>query len=167
MKLYRRSVLHTATGLVGLAGVPRLAFGQNRAETLRYVTGNNVNTLDPTVQGSTRESFGLSMNVYDRLFTFGRKKLGTNWVFDATSVRGELAKAYQISPDGLKITITLRPDASWHDGSPVTAKSLAPPQLSTGSLTSPDQFRIVDAHTIEVTLPQPDRLALANLCVPY
>ena len=180
MKLYRRSVLHTATGLVGLAGLPRLAFGQNRAETLRYVTGNNVNTLDPTVQGSTRESFGLSMNVYDRLFTFGRKKLGTNWVFDATSVRGELAKAYQISPDGLKITITLRPDASWHDGSPVTAedikwsldravsaKSLAPPQLSTGSLTSPDQFRIVDAHTIEVTLPQPDRLALANLCVPY
>jgi peptide/nickel transport system substrate-binding protein len=180
MKLNRRLVLHAATGIVGLASLPRVAFGQSRAETLRYVTGNNINTLDPTVQGSTRESFGLSMNVYDRLFSFGRKKLGDNWVFDATKIRGELAKGYQISPDGMKITITLRPDATWHDGTPVTAedikwsldravsaKSLAPPQFSTGSMTSPDQFRIVDDHTIEVTLPQPDRLGLANLCVPY
>jgi peptide/nickel transport system substrate-binding protein len=180
MKLNRRLVLHAATGIVGLASLPRVAFGQSRAETLRYITGNNVNTLDPTVQGSTRESFGLSMNVYDRLFSFGRKKLGDNWVFDATKIRGELAKGYQISPDGMKIAITLRPDATWHDGTPVTAedikwsldravsaKSLAPPQFSTGSMTSTDQFRIVDDHTIEVTLPQPDRLGLANLCVPY
>ena len=78
------------------------------------------------------------------------------------------------------ITIALRPDATWHDGSPVTAedikwsldravsaKSLAPPQLSTGSLTSPDQFKIVDAHTLTVSLDKPDRLALANLCVCY
>jgi len=180
MKLKRRSVLHTATGIVGLASLPRVAFGQSRAETLRYVTGANVNTLDPSVPGTTRESFGLSMNVYDRLFTFGRKKAGGNWVFDATQIRGELAKGYQVSPDGLTITITLRPDATWHDGSPVTAedikwsldravsaKSLAPPQMSTGSITSTDQFRIVDDHTIEMTLPKPDRLGLANLCVPY
>ena len=180
MNVNRRSVLQGVSGLAGLASLPSVAFGQSRAETLRYVTGNNVNTLDPTVPGSTRESFGLSMNVYDRLFAFGRKKLGDNWVFDSTQIRGELAKGYQISPDGLKITVLLRPDATWHDGSPVTAedikwsldravsaKSLAPPQLSSGSMTSPDQFRIVDAHTLEVTLPKPDRLALANLCVPY
>ncbi len=120
------------------------------------------------------------MNVYDRLFTFGRKQVNGNWVFDPTVIRGELAKGYTISPDGLKITIALRPDATWHDGSKVTAedikwsldravsaKSLAPPQMSTGSITSPDQFRIVDDHTIEFTLPAPDRLGLANLCVPY
>ena len=130
--------------------------------------------------GATRESFGLGMNVYDRLFTFGRKKFGEYWTFDPTTIRGELAKGYTISPDGLKITIMLRPDATWHDGSPVTAedvkwsldrmvlaKSLAPPQMSTGSITSADQFRIVDAHTIEMTLPKPDRLGLSNLCVCY
>ncbi len=180
MNVNRRSVLQGVSGLTGLASLPRVAFGQSRAETLRYVTGNNVNTLDPTVPGSTRESFGLAMNVYDRLFAFGRKKLGDNWVFDSTQIRGELAKGFQISADGLKITVMLRPDAVWHDGSPVTAedikwsldravsaKSLAPPQLSSGSMTSPDQFRIVDDHTIEVTVPKPDRLTLANLCVPY
>src|ERR1700692_786020 len=108
MKLHRRFVLHATAGVAGLASFPGLAFGQSRTETLRYVTGNNVNTLDPSVPGSTRESFGLSMNVYDRLFTFGRKKVGANWVFDPTVIRGELAKSYQISPDGLKITIALR-----------------------------------------------------------
>jgi peptide/nickel transport system substrate-binding protein len=180
MELKRRSVLQAATGIASLGVFPHIASAQSRAETLRYVTGNNINTLDPTVPGTTRESFGLSMNVYDRLFRFGRKKLGDNWVFDHDKISGELAKGYAISPDGTKITITLRPDATWQDGSPITvedikwsldravsARSLAPPQMSTGSITSPDQFRVVDDHTIEMTLPKPDRLGLANLCVPY
>lgn len=180
MTMKRRAILQGAAGTAWLASWPQLAFGQSRAETLRYVTGNIVNTLDTTMPGATREAFGLSMNVYDRLFSFGRKRLGDNWVFDAKVVRGELAEDYKVSSDGLKIKIRLRPDATWHDGSAVTAddvkwsldravsaKSLAPPQLSTGSLTSTDQFRIVDAQTIEVILPKADRLALANLCVPY
>jgi peptide/nickel transport system substrate-binding protein len=50
MKLNRRSVLHATTGIVGLATLPRVAFGQGRAETLRYVTGANVNTLDVEIQ---------------------------------------------------------------------------------------------------------------------
>ena len=124
MHFDRRSILRGAAAMAALASWPRTSFGQTRAETLRYVTGNNVNTLDPSVPGSTRESFGLSMNVYDRLFSFGRKRLDGNWVFDATTIRGELAQGYQISPDGLKITILLRPDATWHDGSPVTAEDI-------------------------------------------
>ncbi len=180
MKINRRSVLQGTAGAAWLASWPQLAFGQTRAETLRYVTGNTINTLDTTMPGATRESFGLSMNVYDRLFSFGRKKVGEYWTFDPTTIRGELAKGYTISPDKLKVTFLLRDDATWHDGTPVTAedvkwsldrmvlaKSLAPPQMSTGSITSADQFRIVDPHTIEMTLPGPDRLGLSNMCVCY
>ena len=179
MDIDRRTVLAGTAGAALLASAPRLS-AQTRAQTLRYVTGNTINTLDCTMPGTTREAFGLCMNVYDRLFSFGRKKLGDNWTFDPDTIRGELAQAYAISDDKKTITITLRPDATWHDGSPVTAedikwsldravsaKSLAPPQLSTGSLTSPDQFKIVDARTLTVSLDKPDRLALANLCVPY
>ncbi len=180
MSIGRRLVLQGAAGAAWLASWPQIGFGQTRAETLRYVTGNTINTLDPSTPGSTRESFGLSMNVYDRLYSFGRKTFGDYWVFDPDTIRGELAEGYAISDDKLTITIKLRPDATWHDGSPVTAedikwsldravsaKSLAPPQLSTGSLTSADQFRIADPHTVTVSLAKPDRLALANLCVPY
>ena len=178
MNIERRLLLQGAAGAALLA--PRAAPAQSRAETLRFITGNTVNSLDPTVPGATRESFGLSMNVYDRLFSFGRKRIGDNWTFDPAVIRGELAKGYSISADGRVITIQLRPDATWHDGSPVTAedvkwsldravsaKSLAPPQMSTGSITSPDQFKITDPHTVTLTLEKPDRLALANLCVVY
>ena len=180
MTMDRRTILQGAAGILGSAAWTHESQGQSRAETLRYVTGFNINTLDPCVPGATREAFGLSMNVYDRLFSFGRKPYGKDWIFDPGTIRGELAKDYKISPDGLKITITLRPDATWHDGAPVTvedvkwsldravaAKSLAAPQFSMGSMTSAEQYKIVDPMTLEVTLPQPDRLGLANLCVPY
>ncbi len=176
----RRVLLQGAAGAALLAGSGGQVAAQSRAETLRYVTGATINTLDTTMPGATRESFGLSMNVYDRLFSFGRRKLGENWSFDPNTIRGELAKSYSISPDSKVITITLRPDATWHDGTPVTAedvkwsldravsaKSLAPPQFTTGSLLKPDQFKIVDPQTVTVTVDKPDRLALANLCVCY
>lgn len=176
----RRILLQGAAGAAFLAGGAWPASAQTRAETLRYVTGATINTLDTTMPGATREAFGLSMNVYDRLFSFGRKKVGENWAFDPDTIRGELAKSSSISPDGKVITITLRPDATWHDGTPVTAedvkwsldrhvtaKSLAAPQFTTGSLINASQFKIVDPQTVTVTLEKPDRLALANLCVCY
>ncbi|MGY2049650.1 ABC transporter substrate-binding protein [Methylobacterium sp. JK268] len=176
----RARALFGAAALVIAMGLAAPASAQTRAETLRYVTGASVNTLDPTMPGTTREAFAVSLSTYDRLVSFGRKKLGDNWVFDLDSVRGELAQSYDVSPDGLTITFHLRPDATFQDGSPVTAddvkwsldravsaKSLAGPQLLTGSLTSPDQFKVIDPHTVVVTLPKPDRLALPNLATVY
>ena len=156
------------------------AAAQTRAETLRQVTGNSINTLDPTMPGSTREAFGLSMNVYDRLVTFERKAQGNGFVFNYDKIRGELAESFTVSPDGLKITFKLKKDAKFHDGKPVTAddvkwsldrhvssKSLAASQLATGSLTKPEQFKVIDPLTFEVTLDKPDRFALPNLATVY
>src|ERR1700728_1112354 len=153
---------------------------QSRAETLRYVTGASVNTLDPNVPGSTRESFAVSLSTYDRLVSFGRKQLNGKWVFDLDKINGELAESYEISPDGLKLTFHLRKDAKFQDGSPVTAEDvkwsldravtapvLGKAQLLTGSLTSADQFKVIDPLTFEVSLPKPDKLALPNLATVY
>ena len=166
------------TALLLIATAPSHA--QSRAETLRYVTGASVNTLDPNIPGATRESFGLSMSTYDRLVSFGRKQLNGKWVFDLDTINGELAESYDVSPDKLKITFRLRKDAKFQDGSPVTADDvkwsldrcvtapiLGKAQLLTGSLTSADQFKVIDPHTIEVTLPKPDKLALPNLATVY
>ena len=130
---------------------------QTRAETLRYVTGASVNTLDPNIPGSTRESFAVSLSTYDRLVSFGRKQLNGKWVFDLDKITGELAETYDVSPDRLKLTFHLRKDAKFQDGAPVTAEDvkwsldrvvtapvLGKAQLLTGSLTSADQFRVID-----------------------
>src|SRR5579863_1934388 len=164
--------------LLWLAAEPVSA--QSRAETLRYVTGAAVNTLDPNVPGSTREAFAVSLSTYDRLVSFGRKQLNGRWVFDLDKITGELAESYEVSPDALKLTFHLRKDAKFQDGAPVTAEDvkwsldravtapvLGKAQLLTGSLTSADQFRVIDPLTFEVTLPKPDKLALPNLATIY
>src|SRR3984885_15336704 len=156
------------------------ARAQSRAETLRYVTGAAVNTLDPNVPGSTREAFAVSLSTYDRLVSFGRKQLNGKWVFDLDKITGELAESYEVSPDGLKLIFHLRQDAKFQDGSPVTAEAvkwtlhravtapgLGKAQLLTGSMTNADQFKVIDPLTFEVTLPKPDKLALPNLATVY
>ncbi|KZD21270.1 ABC transporter substrate-binding protein [Tardiphaga robiniae] len=177
--IYSKQMLGAAAALaLFTAAVP--ANAQTRAETLRYVTGAAVNTLDPNIPGSTREAFAVSLSTYDRLVSFGRKQLNGKWVFDLDTIRGELAESYTVSPDGLKITFKLRSDAKFQDGSPVTAedvkwsldravtaKILGKAQLLTGSLTDASQFKVIDASTFEVTLPQPDKLALPNLATVY
>jgi peptide/nickel transport system substrate-binding protein len=174
-----RSTFSAVAALVLLlAAEPALA--QSRAETLRYVTGASVNTLDPNVPGSTREAFAVSLSTYDRLVSFGRKQLNGKWVFDLDTITGELAESYDVSPDALKITFHLRKDAKFQDGTPVTAEDvkwsldravtapvLGKAQLLTGSLTSADQFKVIDPSTFEVTLPKPDKLALPNLATVY
>jgi peptide/nickel transport system substrate-binding protein len=173
-------VFSAAAALLAMVLAASAAHAQSRAETLRYVTGASVNTLDPNIPGTTREAFALSMSSYDRLVSFGRKQLNGKWVFDLDTITGELAESYSVSPDGLKLTFKLRPDAKFHDGSPVTAEDvkwsldrcvtapvLGKAQLLTGSMTSADQFRVIDPLTIEVTLPRPDKLALPNLATVY
>src|SRR3984885_2331408 len=176
---YGRSLLGAAAALVLLLAAEPVR-AQSRAETLRYVTGASVNTLDPNIPGSTRESFAVSLSTYDRLVSFGRKQLNGKWVFDLDKITGELAETCDVSPDGMKITFHLRKDAKFQDGTPVTADDvkwsldrvvtapvLGKAQLLTGSMTSADQFKVIDPLTIEVTLPKPDKLALPNLATVY
>jgi peptide/nickel transport system substrate-binding protein len=178
MSYCRSTVGAVAALLLLFAAGPARA--QSRAETLRYVTGASVNTLDPNVPGSTREAFAVSLSTYDRLVSFGRKQLNGKWVFDLDTITGELAESYDVSPDLMKITFHLRMDAKFQDGTPVTAEDvkwsldravtapvLGKAQLLTGSLTSADQFKVIDPLTFEVTLPKPDKLALPNLATVY
>src|SRR3984893_18495835 len=177
--MYCRPMFSAVAGLAFLLAAGP-ASAQTRAETLRYVTGASVNTLDPNVPGTTREAFAISVSTYDRLVSFGRKQLNGKWVFDLDKITGELAESYEVSPDLMKITFHLRKDAKFQDGTPVTADDvkwsldravtapvLGKAQLLTGSMTSADQFKVIDPLTFEVTLPKPDKLALPNLATVY
>jgi len=177
---YFKSASLVAAIAVTLAAPGAHAATPSRADTLRSVTGGTTNTLDPTMPGATRPAFGVSMSTYDRLFAFGTKVVNGHRVFDPNNLRGELVDRYTVSDGGKVITLVLKSDAKFQDGSPVTAndvkwsldravsaKSLAAPQLLTGSLTSPDQFKVINDKTFQITLPKPDRLALPNLAVVY
>lgn len=181
MDMTRRQSMLGVLSLAAAGAFPTRSHAAQHRTTIRHITGNAINTLDPTMLGSTRESFGLSMSVYDRLITFGKKQLPNSiWTFDPDVIEGELAESYEISDDRCKVTLHIRPEARWHDDTPVTAEdikwsldrgvsadSLTKPQFSSGSLVSTDQIRIAGPHTIEILLSRPDQLMLPNLAMPY
>ena len=174
----------TATASMAMAGKlglrPETAAAQSRANTLRVVQESLPNTLDPAGTGGNPRANGYSWNVYDRLITFGRKTLPNgNEVYDYGKLVPELAESFSESNDGKSITFKIRQGATFHDGAPVTAEdvkwsldravsvTVAKNQLGTGSLTNPDQFVIVDPHTIRVDVPRKDRYTLPNLAIAF
>lgn len=91
--------------------------------------------------------------VYDPLF-----------VIDKGEVRYYLAENYQVSEDGLQITVKLRDKMTWHDGEPITADDLIftfdiknDPNTSSSGGTKVDgelvAYEKVDDLTVKFTLP--------------
>lgn len=181
--MQRRDLFHagTAAGFLGaLPGALPLARAQARRDTVRVVAEGAPNSRDPHGEGVSRESLGTFTNVYDRLINFERQPLpGGIHRYDYSRFRGELAERFELTEGGRVLTFHLRRDATFHDGRPVTAadvkwsldRAVALPaskrQLATGSLTDPAQFVAVDAHTLRITLPRPDRYTLPNLALTF
>jgi peptide/nickel transport system substrate-binding protein len=112
--------------------------------------------------------------------TFGRKSLpdGAS-TYDYTKLEPELAERWQVASDGMSATFHLRKDAKFHDGTPVTAKDVEwsldravtvggfPTfQMKAGSLERPEQFVVVDAHTLRVDFARKDKMTMVDLAVP-
>ena len=76
------------------------------------------------VAPGVQHDFGSNPFFYDGLFTASDDEIGTFY--------GNLAEAVAISDDFSRVRVRLRPEARWHDGVPVTARTCASP-----STTSP------------------------------
>jgi peptide/nickel transport system substrate-binding protein len=183
----RRDFLsHGATaGLAGsglaLAALPLAAGAQSRPKDLLVVANEfGPNSLDIHTVGANRPSYGVSWICYDRLMTYGKKTLPDGRVvYDRDKLEPELAESWQMASDGMSVTFKLRRDATFHDGTPVTAKDVKwsfdravsvggfPTfQMKAGSLESPEQFEVVDAHTFRVKFVRKDKLAMPDMAVP-
>jgi peptide/nickel transport system substrate-binding protein len=155
-------------------------FAQKRKDAVRVLAEGAPNSLDPHGEGVSRESLGAFTNVYDRLIAFDRKPLSPGvYQYDYTRFKGELAQSYEVVDGGRALIFHLRPDATFHDGSPVTAADVrwsleravtlaaSKRQLATGSLTDPQQFKVLDPHTLRIDLPRADRYTLPNLALTF
>lgn len=178
----RRRDFGAAAAALTLAGTLPVGFAraQTRAESLRVLSQAGPNSFDPIGVGVNRSAIQLHWNTYDRLLRFGTKTQpdGTLY-YDYYRIEGELAERYEVGDAGRTITFHLRRDATFHDGTPVTAEDVkwsmdrvvASPigrsQFATGSMTSPDQFTVVDRHIFRITTPQADRFTLPNLAATY
>jgi peptide/nickel transport system substrate-binding protein len=91
-------------------------------------------------------------------------------VDDKMTFQPELARRWEISPDGLVWTFHLRDDVTWHDGTPFTARDVAftlerirDPHTITvrrGDFEQVDRWEVVDPHTFRVFFKEPFAPAL-------
>ena len=160
---------------------PVLLAQANSDTTLRVVRGGGFpNGLDLHKVGTNRPAYGAAWNLYDRLMTFGTKTLADgSKSYDYTVLEPELAESWEIADDGLSVTFNLRLDATFHDGTPVTANDVKwsfdravsvggfPTfQMKAGALESPDQFTVIDDYTFRVDFLRQDKLTTIDMAVP-
>ncbi len=177
----RRSLLQAASLTpVAVAWLPSTAQAQDRKETLVVANELGPNMLDIHGLGANRPSYSVAWNCYDRLITYGKKRgPDGNMMYDFAKIEPELASSWKMDADGMGVTFTLRKDAKFHDGSPVTAKDVKwsydralgmggfPTfQMKAGSLEEPGQFKAVDDHTFHVKFIRKDKLSMPDMAVP-
>ncbi|WP_372088501.1 ABC transporter substrate-binding protein (plasmid) [Tistrella mobilis] len=183
----RRDFLKTG-GLAGLflsVGGVSLPIGRAFARegddiTLRVLAEDGPNSRDPHGDGVNRAALGTFTNIYDRLVNFDRIEVAPGlYRYDYLKFKGELAESWEVLEDGRVLVFHLRPDATFHDGRPVTAEDVrwslerginlpaSKRQLSTGSITSADQFEVVDGHTFRMRFEKADRYTMPNLALTF
>ncbi len=154
-----------------------LAQGSN--DRVLIVSEMNANSLDTHTVGANRAAYGLVWMTYDRLITFGTKML-PNGVssYDYFKLEPQLAESWEFAPDNSSVTFKLRRDATFHDGTPVRANDVKwsfdrfvkvggfpQRQMEQGSLSSVDQFEMVDDYTFRVKFLRPDKLTMPSLAI--
>lgn len=178
----RRTVLKAAslTPVAASALATGQAHAQDRKDVLIMANEFGPNMLDIHGLGANRPSYGVAWNCYDRLMTYGRKKLPDgSMMYDYGKLEPELAERWKMDADGMGVTFYLRKDAKFHDGTPVTADDVKwsfdralgmggfPTfQMKAGSLEEPSQFKVVDKHTFHVKFIRKDKLSMPDMAVP-
>ena len=179
----RREFLRSMTALAAgsvLPAAPAIwspAKAQSRQETVLAVTEYGPNNFDIHGVGTNRPGYEVAWNCYDRLMTHGKKALPDGVEsYDRDTFLPELAEDWNLT--ATSVTFKLRKDATFHDGTPITAKDVKwsfdravtvggfPTfQMKAGSLEKPEQFVAVDDHTFRVDFIRKDRLTMPDLAV--
>jgi peptide/nickel transport system substrate-binding protein len=158
----------------------RDAMAQGRENSVRIAWPYDTATLDAVGIGAQRSTWCVSLHLYDRLVTYAAvaRPDGTRQ-YDPAQLQSELAERWEISPDSKTITFHLRPNAKFHDGTPVTAEDVrwsieraltvkgAAGVMAVGALKNAEQLKAIDAHTFQVILPAANRFAIPVFSIPF
>jgi peptide/nickel transport system substrate-binding protein len=165
-----------AGGAVSAPAIWSPAKAQSRQETLLIVSESGPNNIDIHGVGTNVPGYEVSWNCYDRLISHEMKTVDGTPYYDRDKFKMELADDMSIGD--MSVTFKLKRKATFQDGTPVTAKDVKwsldravtvggfPTfQMGAGSLSKPEQFVVIDDHTIRVDFLRKDRLTVPDLAV--
>ncbi len=181
IKLDRRTYFGLMAGGASVAamGIPK-ADAATPKDVLILVNEMGPNSLDTMLPSANDQARMVAWNVYDRLVTHGTKTMPNGATgYDASVFEPELAESWEVLDEGKTLIFHLRKDATFHDGSPVTAEDVKwsfdravaaggfpTIQMAAGSLTDPKQFSVVDDYTFKITFEKANKLSLPDCAVP-
>jgi peptide/nickel transport system substrate-binding protein len=134
-----------------------------QAETIKAVMNSDLKILDP-IWTTAYVQRGFGYLVWDTLFALD----------DKLQVQPEMVDKWEVSPDKLTWTFTLRDGLVWSDGAPVTSEDCiqsikrwgARDSMGQKMLASVAGFDAVDARTFKMRMKEPYGLVLESLGKP-
>ena len=160
-----RSTTTRRATIGGILAAPMIARGAAAQAPLTVTWGEDdatPRTYDPRVT-SSRHEYQVVGQVFDSLISSD----GTNKLFPG------LATAWEAAPDGKSVTLKLRTDVGFHDGTPFDAEAVKftfdtitdPKTASEGAVTQLGPYagcKVLDSHTVRIDYTQPFGAAIAS-----
>ncbi len=158
-------VFSIVAGCIGQAEKPAVP-GVTDPDTLNVLAYGEPDQLDPATCYDARGSLVIQ-NLYDRLIGYDTP--------DTITINPRLAERWEVSPDGMEYTFYLRKDATFHDGTPVTAEAVKysfdrvlrmnqPPAWMMAQCMDLNSTQVIDEYTVKITLTKPYAAFLPILC---
>jgi peptide/nickel transport system substrate-binding protein len=149
----------------GMLAAPMIGRGASAQTPLTVTWGEDdvaPRTYDPRVT-SSRHEYQVIAQVFDTLISSD----GSNKLFPG------LATAWEQAADGKSVTLKLRSDVGFHDGTPFNAEAVKftfdtiadPATASEGAVTQLGPYagcKVIDDHTVRVDYTQPFGAAIAS-----
>ena len=123
----RRDFLKSTAAVAGASVVSAPAIfspakAQSRQETLLIVSESGPNNIDIHGVGTNVPGYEVSWNCYDRLISHEMKTVNGMPYYDRDKFKMELADDMNVGD--MSATFKLKKNATFHDGTPVTAKDV-------------------------------------------
>lgn len=159
--------------LLAACGSPSNEKGATGGGSQKLAVGVNadMDTVDPQAFKTIPAYFTMA-NVYDQLIDNKRSVVDGNVVADGAVPAPMIADTMEASADRTTFRFALNPKASFADGTPITAedvvytfqrgiegKQYTATIMSMLALSSADNIRVVDPHTLEFKLDKPNPMA--------
>src|SRR5215467_2406479 len=152
------ALLAVAASVAGLLG-PLSA----EAETIKAVMNSDLKIVDP-IWTTAYVQRGFGYMVWDTLFALDAE----------LQPKPQMVDKWEVSPDKLTWTFTLRDGLEWHDGKPVTGEDCvasikrwaAKDSMGQKLMSTVSELTAPDAKTIKMVLKEPYGLVLDSLAKP-
>ena len=156
---------------------PAEPVGCGEEGTIVIAYDGDIDHIEP-MQFRSIAAYDATANLYEPLVQQELIDQGDNVYIGSDEYIGAGAESFEVSDDGMTYTFNLRQDATFADGTPITAndyyytlkRALEGPgyiTLLTGfmAVTSIDQVEVVDDYTLKITTAQP--VALAEVILSF